>query len=128
MCGIAGLLANGSANPLAVRAMNEAQAYRGPDGEGLWISPDMLRRQVGFLDYSGYTVVSLQAVFDYWHGGPLPRKPVVLSFDDGFETDYSRALPILAAHGWAENAVGIPKDWSNPSVPQRVALCRVPMT
>jgi len=40
MCGIAGLLANGSANPLAVRAMNEAQAYRGPDGEGLWISPD----------------------------------------------------------------------------------------
>jgi hypothetical protein len=46
-------------------------------------------------------LVSLQAVYDYWHGGPLPRKPVVLSFDDGFETDYSRALPILGAHGWA---------------------------
>src|SRR5262249_18540370 len=40
MCGIAGILAGGSANPSAVRAMNEAEAHRGPDGEGLWISPD----------------------------------------------------------------------------------------
>jgi peptidoglycan/xylan/chitin deacetylase (PgdA/CDA1 family) len=73
----------------------------GTPNTGLWIAPDTLKQQMGFLDHSGYTVVSLQAVFDYWHGGPLPRKPVVLSFDDGFETDYSRALPILAAHGWA---------------------------
>jgi peptidoglycan/xylan/chitin deacetylase (PgdA/CDA1 family) len=68
---------------------------------GLWISPHTLREQVAYLDRRGYTVVSLQAVYDYWQGGPLPRKPVVLSFDDGFETDYSRALPILGAHGWA---------------------------
>jgi peptidoglycan/xylan/chitin deacetylase (PgdA/CDA1 family) len=68
---------------------------------GLWISPGTLKKQVAYLDRRGYTAVSLQAVYAYWHGGPLPRKPVVLSFDDGFQTDYSRALPILAAHGWA---------------------------
>jgi peptidoglycan/xylan/chitin deacetylase (PgdA/CDA1 family) len=73
----------------------------GTPNSGLWISPKTLRRQVVYLDRRGYTVVSLQAVYDYWHGGPLPRKAVVLSFDDGFDTDYSRALPILAAHGWA---------------------------
>jgi peptidoglycan/xylan/chitin deacetylase (PgdA/CDA1 family) len=73
----------------------------GTPNRGLWISPQTLREQVAYLDRRGYSVVSLQAVYDYWHGGPLPRKPVVLSFDDGFDTDYSRALPILAAHGWA---------------------------
>lgn len=40
MCGIAGILAASRANADAVRAMNEAQQHRGPDGAGLWISPD----------------------------------------------------------------------------------------
>jgi peptidoglycan/xylan/chitin deacetylase (PgdA/CDA1 family) len=73
----------------------------GTPNRGLWISPQTLKKQVAYLDRRGYTAVSLQAVYDYWHGGPLPRKPVVLSFDDGFHTDYSRALPILAGRGWA---------------------------
>lgn len=73
----------------------------GTPNAGLWVSPQTLREQAAYLDRRGYTIVSLQAVYDYWHGGPLPRKPVVLSFDDGFDTDYSRALPILAAHCWA---------------------------
>jgi peptidoglycan/xylan/chitin deacetylase (PgdA/CDA1 family) len=54
-----------------------------------------------YLAGRGYEVVSLQEVYDYWHGGPLPRKPVVVSFDDGFASDYTRALPVLARHDWA---------------------------
>ena len=68
---------------------------------GLWVSPRSCQRQVGYLARNGYSVVSLQTVYDYWHGGPLPRKPVVLSFDDGFESDFSRVMPMLAAHRWA---------------------------
>ena len=67
----------------------------------LFVSPRMLARQMRYLDRQGYEVVSLQEVYDYWHGGPLPRKPVVVSFDDGFATDATKARPILAAHGWA---------------------------
>ena len=48
-----------------------------------------------------YHVVSLQEVYDYWHGAPLPRKAVVVSFDDGFHGHYTKAMPILAKHGWA---------------------------
>ncbi|MFO0755019.1 MAG: asparagine synthase (glutamine-hydrolyzing) [Byssovorax sp.] len=43
MCGIAGILAGkarGAARIEAVRAMNEAQRHRGPDGEGTWLSAD----------------------------------------------------------------------------------------
>jgi peptidoglycan/xylan/chitin deacetylase (PgdA/CDA1 family) len=67
----------------------------------LWVSPRTLARQMRYLERYGYEVVSLQEVYDYWHGAPLPAKPVVVSFDDGFANQYTRARPILAAHTWA---------------------------
>lgn len=67
----------------------------------LWISPRVLSRQMRYLDRHGYQVVGLQEVYDYWHGGPLPAKPVVVSFDDGFANHYTQARRILAAHRWA---------------------------
>jgi peptidoglycan/xylan/chitin deacetylase (PgdA/CDA1 family) len=67
----------------------------------LWVSRPVLARQMAYLDRQGYEVVSLQELYDYWHGGPLPAKAVVLSFDDGFRSDYTRVRPMLAAHGWA---------------------------
>jgi peptidoglycan/xylan/chitin deacetylase (PgdA/CDA1 family) len=67
----------------------------------LWVSPSTLSAQLRWLDRHRYHVVTLQEVYDYWHGRPLPRKPVVVSFDDGFHSDYTKAMPILARHGWA---------------------------
>src|SRR2546427_13060716 len=56
MCGIAGILAASRASRMAVQAMNDLQAYRGPDGEGLWISPDahcvLGHRRLAILDLS----------------------------------------------------------------------------
>jgi asparagine synthase (glutamine-hydrolysing) len=56
MCGIAGIVAAGHANLAAVRAMNEAQRHRGPDGEGAWVSPDgavaLGHRRLSIVDLS----------------------------------------------------------------------------
>ena len=56
MCGIAGIVAAGHANLAAVRAMNEAQRHRGPDGEGTWVSPDgavaLGHRRLSIVDLS----------------------------------------------------------------------------
>ena len=50
---------------------------------------------------AGYHAVTLQDVWNAWHRrGKLPRKPVVLSFDDGYAGHVRDALPILAAAGW----------------------------
>ena len=34
------------------------------------------------------------------HGGPLPKRPVVVSFDDGYLSHYTHAKPVLQELGW----------------------------
>ena len=63
--------------------------------------PDF-RQQMDWLDEHGYEAVTLEQVEDAWyHGGTLPPKPVVLSFDDGYRPQFTFALPELRKHGWA---------------------------
>jgi len=51
---------------------------------------------------NGYEAVTLEQVEAAWyHGGTLPPKPVVLSFDDGYRPQFTYALPELRRHGWA---------------------------
>ena len=57
--------------------------------------------QVGWLAGHGYHAVTLQQVFDSWRGaGTLPPRPVVLSFDDGYLSQVTNALPVLKARKW----------------------------
>ena len=58
-------------------------------------------RQMAALARAGYRAVTLERMWSAWHGGPaLPRSAVVLTFDDGYADQYSRAWPVLAARGW----------------------------
>jgi peptidoglycan/xylan/chitin deacetylase (PgdA/CDA1 family) len=60
-----------------------------------------LERQVAALARSGYEGVTLGRVWQAWRGeATLPRRPVVLSFDDGYLSQYGTALPVLRARGW----------------------------
>ncbi len=57
--------------------------------------------QVAWLAAHGYQAVTLQEVFDSWRGGPpLPARPIVLSFDDGYLSQVRNALPLLKARHW----------------------------
>jgi peptidoglycan/xylan/chitin deacetylase (PgdA/CDA1 family) len=67
----------------------------------LWVTPTDFRAQVRSLAGHGYHGVTLQQVWEAWHhGGRLPSKPVVFSFDDGYTGQYTQALPALRAAGW----------------------------
>jgi peptidoglycan/xylan/chitin deacetylase (PgdA/CDA1 family) len=67
----------------------------------LYVPRASFRKQMDWLDEHGYEAVTLEAVEEAWyHGGTLPPKPIVISFDDGYRPQYTFALPTLRKHGW----------------------------
>ena len=76
-----------------------------PDGEkgelGEYvIAASELEGDLSYLRDCGYETVTASEVFDAVRGvGTLPEKPVMLTFDDGFETMEQTVLPLLSKYG-----------------------------
>lgn len=67
----------------------------------LWVTAKLFRAQVRALRARGYQAITLQRAWDAWHGRDrLPARPVVLSFDDGYLSQYTHAAKELRALGW----------------------------
>ncbi len=57
--------------------------------------------QMQYLKDNGFTPISDGQLMDFWfRGKPLPPKPVLITFDDGFRTIYRDAFPILKSYGY----------------------------
>ena len=65
-------------------------------GYGLSVSPKLFEDELGYLAGAGYQSVSMADVTSHvTRGTPLPPKPIVLTFDDGYADFYTAALPLL---------------------------------
>ena len=69
---------------------------------GLYVEPAEFAQQMQALKGAGWHAVTLDQVWAYWRRGvPLgPGKPVVISFDNGYNSQYTQALPVLRRLGW----------------------------
>jgi len=68
----------------------------------LYVSRSNLAAEVSWLARNGYHAVTLRRVYDSWtRNTPLPARPIVLSFDDGYPGHVSVAMPLLRRHHWA---------------------------
>ena len=64
------------------------------------VSPEQFEAQIQALSEAGYTGVSFDELQAYvLRGEPLPEKPVVITFDDGYRSNYTLAYPILQKYG-----------------------------
>lgn len=63
-------------------------------------TPDNFDAQMGYLSSAGYTPISLDTLYAALHGGTLPARPVVLTFDDGYVDFYTNAFPILRKYNF----------------------------
>ncbi|MGD9654014.1 MAG: poly-beta-1,6-N-acetyl-D-glucosamine N-deacetylase PgaB [Sulfuricurvum sp.] len=60
------------------------------------VSPSNFEKQMRWLIDNGYHFVRIDDILNYRkHGKPLPEKAVLVTFDDGYQSVYANAFPVL---------------------------------
>lgn len=60
------------------------------------VSPNELESDVKYLKENGFTTIVFKDLIDYvYNGKPLPEKPIILTFDDGYYNNYCYAFEIM---------------------------------
>ncbi len=81
-----------------------ADAPAGADAvrRDLSVSPAMFARQIEYLRSNGYHTISLADLVERLRDNrALPSKPIVLTFDDGYDDNYTTAFPLLLKAGFS---------------------------
>ncbi len=68
-----------------------------PSRQGEYVvSPQMLEEDFAYLKQLGYESIVVQDLIDYVQDGkPLPEKPIMITFDDGYLSNLVYAYPLL---------------------------------
>jgi len=69
---------------------------------GLYVAPQEFAQQMQALAKAGFHAVTMDQMLANWtHGALLPRgRPIVVSFDNGYQSQLTQALPVLRRLGW----------------------------
>jgi len=66
----------------------------------LSVPPERFDDHLRYLSDAGYHVITLDdLLYALTLGWPLPEKPIILTFDDGYEDNYLNAFPLLQKYG-----------------------------
>jgi len=72
--------------------------------------------QLEWLTANGYTSISVAELYNaFYYDLPLPAKPVILVFDDGYSEVYQLAFPLLKQHGFGATIATITGAVDHPS-------------
>jgi Predicted xylanase/chitin deacetylase len=65
------------------------------------IPPEKLDEEMKYLKDNGYYTITLDDLYAYFTSNtPVPQKSVVLTFDDGYEDNYTAMFPIMKKYGF----------------------------
>ncbi|WP_095060539.1 poly-beta-1,6-N-acetyl-D-glucosamine N-deacetylase PgaB [Pseudomonas sp. Irchel s3f7] len=74
---------------------------RDPDQAVVAVRTERLIEQLAWLRENNYKPVTVDQIMAARSGGPaLPPKAILLSFDDGYSSFYTRVMPVLRAYNW----------------------------
>jgi peptidoglycan/xylan/chitin deacetylase (PgdA/CDA1 family) len=84
----------------------------------LTTTPARFERQMRYLRKRGFSVIAASCWLDWIESGrPLPPKPVILTFDDGYADLAEHAFPVLEKYGFGATVfvvsgrIGATNDW-----------------
>ncbi len=67
----------------------------------LSVQPEDFDNQMKYLHDNGYHTITPDELYEALAGnGQLPENPVLITFDDGYEDNYTNAYPILKKYGF----------------------------
>jgi peptidoglycan/xylan/chitin deacetylase (PgdA/CDA1 family) len=94
-------LGRGNIPILMYHSISAEEEFRGHWYYRINTTPEVFADHMLNLAHNGYSVVRLCDVVSHFAtGSELPTKPVVLTFDDGYEDFYTHAFPILRKYGF----------------------------
>ncbi len=68
---------------------------------GLYVSDPEFSEEIAWLAHKGFEGITLDQVERAWyHGGTLPAKPIVITFDNGYPAQVTFAPRVLSRYGW----------------------------
>lgn len=71
------------------------------DGNMMEVPKDKFEMEMKYLKDNGYHTLSADEFYDFIaKDKPVPKKSVLLTFDDGYENQYKNAYPILKKYGF----------------------------
>ncbi len=67
----------------------------------LRVPPEIFEQHLAYLKSQGYTSVGAPLLWEALNGrATLPQRPVMLTFDDGYDDAFTNALPLLRKYGF----------------------------
>lgn len=85
--------------------------------KSLTVSQEIFDQQMRFLAEQGYQTIHIADLMNHLQtGAPLPEKPIILTFDDGYDDNYTNVFPTLKDFGFEGTffIIGAPTDYGSP--------------
>jgi peptidoglycan/xylan/chitin deacetylase (PgdA/CDA1 family) len=89
----------------------------------LTVTKEDLDKQFTFLSQQAYTPLLLSDLVKHVRSGnPLPQKPVLITFDDGYRDNYTTMYPVLKKYGLKANIFLVPAFLEQKETPKESYL------
>lgn len=86
----------------------------------LWVTPERFEKHIKYLTEKGYKAIGFSELKKYHEEKKIPSKTILITFDDGYENNYTYAYPILKKYNQkgnifvVYNTIGKVNIWHNP--------------